>query len=87
LIDLYVRLRLEETPAYEQHAQERGDEQQALGEQLRDTVVRPWRPLLICMGLVLAFNVTNYTLTQYMPTYLSEGVGLPTPRPCSSCWR
>lgn len=26
---------------------------------------------------MLAFNVTNYTLTQYMPTYLSEEVGLP----------
>jgi MFS transporter, MHS family, proline/betaine transporter len=77
LIGLYVRLRLEETPAYEQHAQDRGDEQQTLGEQFRDTVIRPWRPLLICMGLVLAFNVTNYTLTQYMPTYLSEEVGLP----------
>ena len=77
LIGLYVRLRLEETPAYQQHTQDRGDEQQTLGEQFRDTVVRPWVPLLICMGLVLAHNVTNYTLTQYLPTYLSEEIRLP----------
>lgn len=76
LIGLYVRRRLEESPAYEQHAEER-DQKETLGEQLRDTVVRPWRPLLICVGLVLMFNVTNYTLTQYMPTYLSEEAGLP----------
>jgi MFS transporter, MHS family, proline/betaine transporter len=77
LIGLYVRLRLEETPAYQQHTQDRGDEQQTLGEQFRDTIVRPWVPLLICMGLVLAHNVTNYTLTQYLPTYLSEEIRLP----------
>src|SRR5947209_2923421 len=77
LIGLYVRLRLEETPAYQQHAQDRSDEQQTLGEQFRDTVVRPWVPLLICMGQVLAHNVTNYTLTQYLPTYLSEEIRLP----------
>jgi MHS family proline/betaine transporter-like MFS transporter len=77
LIGLYVRLRLEETPAYEQHTQDRGDQQQTLGEQFRDTVIRPWVPLLICMGLVLAHNVTNYTLTQYLPTYLSEVIRLP----------
>jgi MFS transporter, MHS family, proline/betaine transporter len=77
LIGLYVRLRLEETPAYEQQTQDRGDQQQTLGEQFRDTVIRPWVPLLICMGLVLAHNVTNYTLTQYLPTYLSEVIRLP----------
>ncbi|MHA6803592.1 hypothetical protein [Salinifilum ghardaiensis] len=31
--------------------------------------------LLICIGLVLAFNVTNYMLTTYMPTYLTAEVG------------
>lgn len=77
LIGLYVRTRLEESPAYEQHARERGPQQQSIGEQLRETVVRPWRPLLVCVGLVLTFNVTNYILTQYLPTYLSEEIGLP----------
>ncbi|MBA8824130.1 MHS family proline/betaine transporter-like MFS transporter [Saccharopolyspora lacisalsi] len=76
LVGLYVRTRLEESPAYEEHVQDRDQQQDSVGEQLHDTVVKPWRPLLICVGLVLAFNVTNYTLTQYMPTYLSEEVGV-----------
>src|SRR5690606_10748419 len=46
-------------------------------EQFRDTVIKPWRPLLVCIGLVVTYNVVNYTLTQYFPTYLSEEVGLP----------
>src|SRR3954454_8765558 len=27
--------------------------------------------MLVCMGLVLAWNVTNYMLTSYMPTYVT----------------
>ena len=76
LIGLYIRSRLEETPEYEQHAEKR-DEQPSLGEQVHETVVRPWRPLLVCIGLVCAHNVANYTLTQYLPTYLTETVRLP----------
>ena len=30
-----------------------------------------WPFLLVCMGLVLAWNVTNYMLTSYMPTYVT----------------
>jgi MHS family proline/betaine transporter-like MFS transporter len=77
LIGLYLRTRLEESPAYEQHARERGGEPEGIGEQLQRTVLGPWRALLICVGLVLALNVTNYLLTQYMPTYLAEVAGLP----------
>jgi MFS transporter, MHS family, proline/betaine transporter len=77
LIGLYVRTRLEESPAYEQYTENRGGDQDTLGEQFRNTVVKPWRLLLICAGLVLAYNVTNYMLTQYMPTYLSAELGVP----------
>lgn len=77
LIGLYVRTRLEESPEFEKQEQGQADGARGLGEQLKDTLIRPWRALLICIGLVLAFNVTNYMLTQYMPTYLSEEVGLP----------
>lgn len=34
-----------------------------------------WRPVLVCFGLVVAFNVTNYSLTTVVPTYLTETVG------------
>ena len=27
--------------------------------------------MLVCIGLVLAWNVTNYMLTSYMPTYVT----------------
>lgn len=78
LIGLYIRTQLHESPAYEQQAREGEDvNERSVGEQIQDTVVRPWRPLLLCMGLVAAHNVTNYTLTQYLPTYLSEEVRLP----------
>jgi MHS family proline/betaine transporter-like MFS transporter len=45
--------------------------------QFKATVVEQWRPILICIGLVLAFNVTNYMLTGYMPTYLPTQLHIP----------
>jgi MHS family proline/betaine transporter-like MFS transporter len=36
-----------------------------------------WRALLICVGLVLVFNVTDYMLLSYMPTYLSSSTSTP----------
>jgi MHS family proline/betaine transporter-like MFS transporter len=77
LIGLYIRTRLEESPAYEQQSEDRDEDQDTLSQQLRNTVVDPWRVMLICVGLVLAYNVTNYVLTQYMPTFLSTTLGLP----------
>lgn len=75
LIALYMRLRLEESPAYEQAAEATTtSDEQGGWQQFKHTVVRQWRPLLICIGLVLTFNVTNYMLTGYMPTYLAQVV-------------
>jgi MHS family proline/betaine transporter-like MFS transporter len=74
---LYLRLRLEETPAYEKASGSDGMGNQRGMEQFRATVVKQWRPLLVCIGLVLAFNVTNYMLTGYMPTYLSDHLDVP----------
>ncbi|WIB68237.1 MFS transporter [Curtobacterium sp. MCBD17_035] len=74
VIGLYLRLRLEETPAFRR-------QQAALAEREaeRTPVVRllaeHWRPLLVCIGLVLVFNVTDYMLLSYMPTYLTETLG------------
>jgi MHS family proline/betaine transporter-like MFS transporter len=44
--------------------------------QFKRTVVDEWRPMLVCGGLVIAFNVTNYMLTGYMPTYMRDHSGL-----------
>ncbi|WP_243789590.1 MFS transporter [Saccharopolyspora gloriosae] len=71
VVGLYLRFRLEETPAQQQqessedHGAERG-----LG--VYRTIFRDhWRPVLTCVSLVAVFNVVNYMLTSYMPTYIT----------------
>jgi len=69
---LYLRLRLEETPAFGRLA---ARSPRHRGNQFRDELrglFQHWPTLLTCVGLVLVFNVTNYMLTSYMPTYLTE---------------
>nr|MBA2814050.1 Proline porter II [Candidatus Pantoea persica] len=34
------------------------------------------KPMLKCIGLVLLFNVSNYILTSYMPSYLTGILGM-----------
>jgi MHS family proline/betaine transporter-like MFS transporter len=82
LIGLYLRLKLEETPAFKAIAEqsESREGNQTLRE-IKEIFVKYWRPMVICMGLVLVFNVTNYMLTSYMPTYLEQlpgGAGIGT---------
>ncbi|MCC3717671.1 glycine betaine/L-proline transporter ProP [Rouxiella badensis] len=77
LFGLYIRLKLEETPAFQKHMEkqeeiEHNKPQQTLFEMLR----KYWRPMLQCIGLVLLFNVSNYMLTSYMPSYLTSVLGL-----------
>lgn len=36
-----------------------------------------WRPLLVCVGLVLTFNVTNFMLTGDLPSYFSDILSVP----------
>jgi MHS family proline/betaine transporter-like MFS transporter len=74
VIGLYMRLRLEETPAFQR-------QQQNAAQREREKVpfatlfVRSWRALLVCVGLVLVFNVCDYMLLTYMPTYLTDTFG------------
>ena len=75
LVGVYLRTQLAETPAFaalEQEADEREKEMRA-GQTFKDILVL-WPYLLVCMGLVLAWNVTNYMLTSYMPTYVTQTV-------------
>lgn len=73
-IGLYVRLKLEETPAFQQ-VQEAAAERESVKVPFKDLFIGYWRPLLICVGLVLTFNVTDYMLLTYMPTYLTGTLG------------
>ena len=72
-IGLYLRMKLEETPAFAKIAAEAEEREgnQTLAE-FRSIFVKHWRPMVVCMGLVLVFNVTNYMLTAYMPTFMTE---------------
>jgi MHS family proline/betaine transporter-like MFS transporter len=74
VIGLYMRLRLEESPAFQQQLDEHEKSlaQESTGSELKTVVRKHWRPLLVCMGLVLLYNVTNYMVTGFLPTYQTE---------------
>ncbi|OBH18393.1 MFS transporter [Mycolicibacter sinensis] len=77
LAALYLRLRLEESSAYQHHGAGPGDDDSALAQLRRTT--RRWRPLALCIALVLTYNVTDYLLTGYLPTYLQTTARVPHP--------
>ncbi|GAA3890970.1 glycine betaine/L-proline transporter ProP [Leifsonia kafniensis] len=74
LIGLYLRLRLEETPAFKKQQQASTEREQEKTPFAR-LFAQSWRPLLVCVGLVLVFNVSDYMLLTYMPTYLTGSLG------------
>src|SRR5699024_2753520 len=59
ILALSMRLRLEESPAYENVAESESAAGGGGGQQLRRTLVEQWPQLLVCLGLVLSFNITN----------------------------
>ncbi|EAY71705.1 Major facilitator superfamily (MFS_1) transporter [Burkholderia dolosa AU0158] len=72
LVGLYVRLKLEETPAFKKEAEAREADERARPKQRFGTLLaEQWKPLLQCVGLVLIFNVTDYMALSYLPSYLS----------------
>ncbi|MFC9425352.1 glycine betaine/L-proline transporter ProP [Streptomyces sp. NPDC056987] len=82
LIGLYLRLRLDETPAFlkleseSAHASEAADTVEATTkDDLVDIFRRYWPALILCIALVGAYNITDYMLLSYMPTYLSDQLG------------
>jgi MHS family proline/betaine transporter-like MFS transporter len=69
-IALYMRLRLDESPAYENADAARDASGPDEGHQFRRTIVEQWKPMLICAALVLTSTAADYMLTGYLPTYL-----------------
>ncbi len=72
-VGVYLRTRLADTPAFaalEREAEEREKEMKQPHEARR--LLQLWPYMLVCMGLVLVWNVTNYMLTSYMPTYVTD---------------
>ncbi|GAA4013548.1 glycine betaine/L-proline transporter ProP [Streptomyces marokkonensis] len=70
IVGLYLRMRLEETPAFAAELEKA--ETSRPKAPLRDMITGQWRALLLCVGLVLVFNVTDYMLLSYMPSYLTS---------------
>jgi MHS family proline/betaine transporter-like MFS transporter len=73
IVGMYLRLKLEETPAFakltEQAEQRQGAQTKT---EFREIFVKHWPAMLLCAGLVLTYNVVYYMLSSYMPTYLSD---------------
>lgn len=69
---IYLRMRLEETPAFQQ-LMERSPAMATMSlRRVFQILVTHYRSAaLIAGGLIVAWNVTNYVLTNYVPTYLT----------------
>ncbi|NMR31508.1 MFS transporter [Arthrobacter sp. SF27] len=72
LIGRYIRTRLEDTPAFRALAAE----DHAVKAPVKDMFRTHWRQLLQAVGAVLLNAVGFYVILSYMPTYLSEELGL-----------
>ena len=76
LIGRYIRNRLEDTPEFAALAQ--ADD--AITAPTRELLTKHWRTGLIASGAVLLNAVGFYVILSYMPTYLSEEVGIDSTR-------
>ncbi|OEV11856.1 MFS transporter [Streptomyces nanshensis] len=83
LIGIYLRLKLDETPAFLQKAAESGGEQEASKPRLSENSPKQslarmfrtqWPAIILCLALVAAYNLTDYMLLTYMPTYLQSSL-------------
>lgn len=75
LIGLYLRSNIDETPAFEKHQEQRDKEDEEHGISkisFKHILLHHWKPLFICIGLVIVCNVTYYMLLTYMPSYLNH---------------
>ncbi|MBK1787654.1 MFS transporter [Prauserella cavernicola] len=72
IVGIYLRIRLEETPAFTQ-LMDRSPAMatMALRRVFQILLTHYRSAALIAGGLVIAWNVTNYVLTNYVPTYLT----------------
>jgi MFS transporter, MHS family, proline/betaine transporter len=67
-VGLYIRLRLRDTPEFE----ELRDEGEISQSPLRDALTTSWRPILQIFGLVVIHNVGFYTVFTFLPSYFTK---------------
>ncbi|MFF1628647.1 glycine betaine/L-proline transporter ProP [Streptomyces sp. NPDC058272] len=83
LVGLYLRLRLDETPAFQkledESSHKASDATSAVEATAKGDLAKIfrdyWPTLILCVCLVGAYNITDYMLLSYMPTYLSDEMG------------
>lgn len=73
IIGFYLRSRLEETPAFK--AMEEVKEEERHQVSFKEILTNHWKPLLICIGIVLFYNTALYMVLTYMPSYLTQELG------------
>ncbi|MFC6061655.1 MFS transporter [Streptomyces ochraceiscleroticus] len=88
IVGLYLRMKLDETPAFQKlEASETHSATGSLSEEeaefshlsenapkkkLGEIFSQQWPALILCICLVGAYNITDYMLLSYMPTYLTD---------------
>ncbi|OMB93351.1 MFS transporter [Mycobacterium colombiense] len=71
VLALYLRLRIDESPAYAQLSSDPDTPAADRGwQQFRRTVLEQWRPMVVCAAIVVTSQVPDFMLTGYLPTYL-----------------
>ncbi|MFE5868401.1 MFS transporter [Streptomyces roseifaciens] len=71
LVGLYLRMKLEDTPAFRKLE----EDEETGGTELKEIFTAQWAPLLLCVVLAGAYGITDYMLLSYMPTYLTDRLG------------
>ena len=72
-VGLYLRTHLQETPIYENELSS-GSERDKIS--FWTSVRFYYKDIIVCFVMVVFFNVTNYTVTSYLPSYLEEVIGV-----------
>ncbi|MGR6901825.1 MFS transporter [Glutamicibacter sp. BSL13] len=72
LIGRYIRTKLEDSPAFKELAQE----DEVIKAPVKSLFRDHWRRLVLAAGAVLLNAVGFYVILSYMPTYLSQELGL-----------
>ena len=70
IIGLYLRLRLDETPAFQEQQEQDVDRKEH--SPLRELCTAHWRDMLTCFGFVILLNIAVYTILTYLPNYLTQ---------------
>ena len=70
-VGLYIRLRLGDTPEFEE-LREKGD---VSDSPLKEAITTSWRPILQIAGLVVIHNVGFYIVFTFLPSYFTKSLG------------